>query len=201
MRAHVILVHLWGLFLSSKLSFAAKSSPYVENRLKIYTEIVSVRELRRVCLIATGIFLMVGLSLTLKTFLIDLLVEKSPLAQVWEEYSSKNCRLDPSLLFHPSVTSAYCLLSQLATNFVWIFGDFLLIILSLILSKLFGKLNRGIRALEPSRFSAFEIDLIREHHGVLAKLVYVRNIQNSLFILKEVNFSKVTCLHCHYLSY
>ena len=175
MTLHIILVYLWSLIYSSKLSFACKSSPYVENRLKIYTELKSIRDLRGQCLICVGIFLFLGVTLTLKSLVVDtFLMESASLSKTWEEFSKKNCKLEPNLLFHSSVTSSYCLISNLAGNFVWIFGDFLLIVLSLILSKFFERLNRGIRSLEPNRFSAFEIDLIREHHGVLSKLVNVR---------------------------
>ncbi|CAL8127429.1 unnamed protein product [Orchesella dallaii] len=176
MRLHVIFVHIWCIFYSRKLATALRSSLVVENRInKVYNgktvEFIPPWLLRRKCLIWTALFVIVGLGITFKTFPIDILLGQVSAGEAWESYGEM-CGLNKELFLLPSVTSAYCLFMEIATNFVWLFGDFFLVILSIIMSEMFSRINtRGIKRVDPTHLTSIEIDLIREHHGVTAKLV------------------------------
>ena len=179
MRLHVICVHIWSLLYTRKLADALRESPSLENRLKIYKDPDSLYILRRKCVFITIIFLLLSLGLTFKSFFIDILGNGTSVLNAWNGYSKGNCKLTTRTFFHPSITSAYCLISTLATNFIWVFADFLIIVLSVILAEMFKRLNKGIRTMQPEKFSALEIDLVREHHGLASKTVAVCCMNNS----------------------
>ena len=183
MRLHVISIHIWSLFYTRKLADALRESPSLESRLKIYKDPESTFSLRRKCYFVTILFVLVSLGLTFKSFFIDTLGKGSSFVEAWNMYSKSNCKLNEGTFFHPSITSAYCLFSSLATNFIWVFGDFLVIILALILAEMFRRLNKGIASMQPEKFSALEIDLVREHHGLASKTVAVID---ALFASAEV---------------
>ncbi|XP_035703881.1 uncharacterized protein LOC118434432 [Folsomia candida] len=84
----------------------------------------------------------------------------------------ESCGLSSSIIPYASVASVYCLLMELITNFLWLFGDWLLLLVSLIMAHMFRRINvNGIQRIEPGRLSSIEIDLVREHHGLMSKLV------------------------------
>lgn len=178
-RLHVICVHLWCFFYSKKLAEVLRNSLVVENRInKVYNgktfDFVHPWLLRRKCLVWTILFVIIGLGLTLKTFPVDVTVGQKSFGEAWENYGEL-CGLPKDFLIHPSAVSAYCLFMEIATNFVWLFGDFLLIILSVVMADVFQRINKkGIQKVDPTLLTSLEIDLIREHHGLLSKLVKVK---------------------------
>lgn len=103
----------------------------------------------------------------------NFLIGKS-LEEGWTSYGMESCGLSSSIIPYASVASVYCLLMELITNFLWLFGDWLLLLVSLIMAHMFRRINvNGIQRIEPGRLSSIEIDLVREHHGLMSKLVKV----------------------------
>lgn len=178
MRLHVIGTHIWCLLFSSKLAAALRNSLIVENRInKVYNgktfDFIHPWLLRRKCLIWTILFVIIGFGLTVKTFPVDIIVGKRSVSEAWENYGEL-CGLKKNAFLHPSVVSSYCLLMEIASNFVWLFGDVCLIILSVIMAEVFKRIDeKGIERVDPTQLTSLEIDLIREHHGVISKLVKV----------------------------
>lgn len=181
MRLHVICVHIWCIFFSQRLATALRNSLVVENRInKVYNgktvDFIHPWILRRKCLAWVFLFVLIGLGLTMKAFPIDVIIGQRGVIEAWEEYGEM-CGLDKNTFFFPSVASTYCLIMETATNFVWLFGDIFLIILSIILAEIFHRINeRGIKRVDPTQLTSIEIDLIREHHGLTSKLVKVAKV-------------------------
>jgi hypothetical protein len=198
LRIHVILVLLWSLAFSRKLSDALRSSPVVENRInKVYSSEPSWA-LRRKCILWTILYIFLSVALTLKTFLVDIFLntKMSSVQEIWEKYGEDTCAL--STMFPSSLSGAYCVIMELATHFLWTFGDFLLILVALTLVHLFTQINtNGIQKIEPRSLSSIEIDLVREHHGLVCKLVkdfddaisslnFINVVFNTAFILLAI---------------
>lgn len=179
MRLHVIFIHIWCIFYSNKLSTALRNSLIVENRInKVYngktSDFIPPWMLRRKCLIWTFLYVVIGIAITAKSFPVDVILGKKSISEVWEQYGEKTCGLSKTILFHPTFSAIYCLVMEIATNFVWMFGDILLITLSIVMSEMFQRINdRGIQRVDPIQLTSVEIDLIREHHGLTSKLVKV----------------------------
>jgi len=173
MRVHILLVHGWSFLYSSKFLHAMRATPYVEKRLQIYTELKDVGVLRRRCLCLLCAYVLVGIGLTVALASSILFLTGSSFGNAWSQYSTEACSIEPNTLFHLTLTNIYCLVINLLGNFSWLFGDFLLILLSLVFSNFYVRLIRGINGIDPSRFTLYEIDLIREHFGIISKLVLV----------------------------
>jgi len=78
------------------------------------------------------------------------------------------------MILQGSVASAYCLASEIATNFAWLFPNALVIVMSVVLAKMHSLIHeKGIKRVEPTRLSSLEIDLVREHHALTSKAVKV----------------------------
>ena len=181
MKLHVICTHLWSIFYSNQLSKALSNIPSLENRLnKVYNDDNSNKTktifknfpLRRTCFVLILVYVLVVIGLTSKDIIGDSITVGG--YKVWTKYGENHCSIRRDTLLHPVITTTYCLLSELATNFVWLFGDFLVLLLSPCLTTLFKMINeRGIKPIHTSRLNVLEIDLVREHHGAASKSVNV----------------------------
>jgi len=176
MRIGVIAITGWSIFYSGQLVRTIRISTMTEKRLRIYTEPKDVGTLRRRVIGVICAYIIVGVGMTLALISSDIFFSTSSLSDAWGAYCTKACGFDPSALFHLTLTNSHCALVNLSANYTWIFPDCLLILLSLIFYTFYQRLIRGIQGMDPGRFSLFEIDLIREHFGILSKLVIVSTV-------------------------
>lgn len=177
-HAHVILVHLWSILYSKKLAWAIQKyremeeviEPFIEEKRSDRHKFSRARGLS-----VASLYTVFAVAYTLKPVFVQVYYHQRSSYEAVAGYAEipNACPVLWDAVGGDGFTSAYCILSTLCANFVWAFGDFLLLVLSITFAELFRRLNRRIWTVDPQKVTPVEVEVLREHHGLIANSVAV----------------------------